>query len=133
MEKCNRINWKESLGCVVKVDYEGDIYYITIINYNKQNQKITIQWKDRQISLRTGDFTSCKIGKLIKRVTNEFKLEIGQILYDKKRHLMIIDRRYIKNKKNENIKHYKYKCLKCGFDGNAECYSRGEKMSEYWI
>lgn len=131
--KGNRINWKESLGCVVKVDYEGDIYYITIINYNKQNQKITIQWKDRQISLRTGDFTSCKIGKLIKRVTNEFKLEIGQILYDKKRHLMIIDRRYIKNKKNENIKHYKYKCLICGFDGNTECYSRGEKMSEYWI
>lgn len=41
--KGNRINWKESLGCVVKVNYEGDIYYITIINYNKQNQKITIQ------------------------------------------------------------------------------------------
>ena len=47
---------------------------------------------------------------------NDFKYEIGQNLKDEKKDFIIIDRKYEKDKNGHNIKLYRYKCNKCGYD-----------------
>lgn len=74
----------------------------------------------------------------------KYKYEIGKRIIDDKRDIMITDKKYItkrqkgKQYKNGyvtvNIKYYKYKCNKCGFDAGKH-YSTRHKVykKEYWI
>lgn len=62
----------------------------------------------------------------------DFKYEIKQYIKDDKRDLVIIDRKYIKDKNGWNYKYYKYKCNKCGFDC-GEHYIKGQYKKEYWV
>lgn len=59
----------------------------------------------------------------------KWKYEIGQVIKDNKRDIIITERKYIEGKG----KCYKYKCKKCSFDC-GEYYSSVEKISkqEYW-
>lgn len=82
--------------------------------------------------ISTGSLKKCALGKLLGKVTNEFKVKIGQRLKDDKRDLIIIDRKIIKDKKGQNKKYYQYKCNKCGFECE-EHYKNGEYQEELWM
>ena len=64
--------------------------------------------------MKTENFEKCKIGVILNKITNNFKIEIGQSFKNDKRDLVITDREY-KNKNGCNRKYYKYTCNKCGW------------------
>lgn len=72
------------------------------------------------------------IGKMLGVITGSFKVEIGTLFKDDKRDLVITDREYIKSKRGQYKKYYKYKCNKCGFDC-GEHYKNGEYNNSFFI
>ena len=109
-----KINWKESIGYKCKFKYDNIEGEIEIIDYNKNNRKLTIKYLDYDLfEILYSEFKKCRFGKLLKKKTNEFKVEIGQTFKDNKRDLIIINKKYKKDKKGQNYKYYKYKCNKC--------------------
>lgn len=120
-----KINWKESIGHKVSYIYNDKNGEIEIVNYKKETQDLFIISQDEKFKIKTYDFVKSKISKIIGKRTKEFKIEIGTVLKDDKRDLMIIDREYreyIHKPTKEgriykqNIKYYKYKCNICGYD-----------------
>jgi hypothetical protein len=124
----NQINWQKSVGCTVKFIYD-DIKGEIKIAYYKQSNKETYLYinylNQNPFCISTYNFKTCRLGKLLNKYTNEFKVEIGQIFKDDKRDLIITDRKYRKDKENCNRKWYKYKCNKCGWD---EGWMREEQL-----
>lgn len=110
------VDWTNSVGYSVHFIYEDIDDYLIIKEYIKgENPKIIIEFNDREIEIPISTFHKCAIGKLLNKISSDFKIEIGQIFKDNKRDLVIIDRekRIDKSNKNYNRKYYKYKCLKC--------------------
>lgn len=113
------INWPQTVGCKVSGVYEGLEFEVEIINYLKQNNKnkLILKYLDKdEFKIQIDNFKDCKLGKLLGKITNDFKVEIGQMFKDSKRNIIIIDRAYKSNKRCQNQKWYKYRCLKCKYD-----------------
>lgn len=111
-----RINWGESIGHKVKFIYDDVQGEVEIVDYHQKEQRLNIRYLDCELlSIKTGDFSKCSLGKLLKKKTNDFKIETGEVFKDKKRNLIIIGREYRKIKRGERIKWYKYACNKCGW------------------
>lgn len=120
-----KINWKESVGYKIKFIYnsiEGEVELIT----NKDNDFISIKYKNVIFDINKESFKKCKFGNLLKVVTKDFKIEIGQTIKEKNIDLTIIDREYreCKGKPDKkgrvytkNEKWYLYHCNKCGYNG----------------
>lgn len=112
------IDWRNSVGYSIYFIY-GDIDgYITIDSYNSKNKLLNVFYNGQYFNIHVSNLKKCKIGKIIKVITNDFKVEIGQVFKDSDRNLTIIDRKYNKRQdKRRNscydIKYYKYKCNKC--------------------
>ena len=131
-----RINWKLSIGYKVNFMYENIEGWIKIIGYD--GKWLQIKYLDKPIFMTDkGSFSKCAFGKLLGKITDEFKVEIGQIFKDEKRDIVIIDREYRKAKNGNNEKWYKYTCNICSwaegwirecniFSGNgcSCCYNR---------
>lgn len=113
-----KINWNETIGLKVPFIYDDIEGEIEIIDYNKDIEKLFVAYKDKTFYIDKDNIRKCRIGKIVGRRTGEFKKEIGEIIKDKRRDLIITDRerrRIYKEKKEkyENEKWYKYKCNKC--------------------
>lgn len=81
-----------------------------------KNGMLKIKYLNNDIfNMHTNSFKKCKFGKILKKHTGEFKYEVGQIIKDDKRDLLIVDKEYRINKNNNNKKWYRYKCNKCGW------------------
>lgn len=108
----NRINWKESIGYKCSFKYDDIEGEIEIVGYN--TPKLTVKYLDYDLfKIDTAHFQKCKLGKLLKKCTNEFKVKIGTNFKDTKRDLTIIDKEYKKEKNEQIKKYYKYHCNKC--------------------
>jgi len=55
---------------------------------------------------------------LNKRITNNFKVEVGQNIKDEKRDIVIIELSRIKQANNKSQKFIRYKCYKCGYESD---------------
>lgn len=126
----NQINWKASIGYKVKFIYDDIKGEIEIVDYDGKYLYIRYQ-DDKPFKIYYGGLQQCCLGKLLNKITKEFKVEIGQTFKDNKRDLTIIDREYRpivrENGYIENKKWYKYKCNVCGYD---EGWIVEEKLSE---
>ncbi|WP_252251327.1 hypothetical protein [Clostridium sp. VAP52] len=110
------INWFMSIGKSVYFLYEDIENRFEIIGYNESKQELKIKQDDTEYYIKTSVVKKNHLGKIIKKITSEFKVEIGQIFKDNKRDLTIIDREYRKEKNGtDKRKWYKYKCNKCGW------------------
>ena len=124
--KDNRINWKKSIGLMVKGIYEGTEFEIEIVDYKEGY--LYIKYLDEEpLKIWTTSFRNCSLGSLLRKRTGEFKIEIGTIFKDEHRDIIIIDR-----KKQNGDKYYKYKCNKCGFKC-GEHYKNQEHIEESWV
>lgn len=110
-----RIDWKNSIGCVVRFVYDDIEDVVEILNY--KNEYLTIRYKDyNDFKINAYHFKNACLGNLLKRNTSDFKIDIGEILKDNGRNLTILN----KEKRNRSdgdghYKYYEYKCNKCGY------------------
>ncbi|NFF77684.1 hypothetical protein FCV38_11995 [Clostridium sporogenes] len=105
------IDWKNAIGKKINFYYDDIQGQIKIMSYESKKSYLCIKYKDNIVQIDTYNFKRCKLGKLLKKRTSEFKVEIGKSFKDNKRNLIIIDREY-----RERKKYYRYKCNKCGWD-----------------
>ncbi|WP_297419528.1 hypothetical protein [Clostridium sp.] len=110
------INWKKSVGYKVKFTYEDIEGEVEIIKC--EGNILHIKYMGTEVfEIFTASLKKCQLGGLLGKITNKFKVEIGQVFKEDKRDLTIIDKKYIKDKNNnQNKKWYKYKCNVCGYD-----------------
>ena len=120
------IDWDNSKGYKVKGIYEGFEFEVEIIDYKEKH--IYLKYLDKApFKIYSSGFKKCQLGKLLGMITNDFKIEIGTQFKDDKRDIVIVDRKYI-----GNIKNYRYKCNKCGFDGGKH-NKKGQEQENHWI
>ena len=121
------INWKECKDRKIYFTYESINGYFIIREYDSKNTRhpsVLVEY-NKQLkwmlvdNIRYFQFIPIKEKNIVDKPV-EYKYQIGEILYDEKRYIRIINR-YIKygnpNKKNQTarIKFYDIECLKCGF------------------
>lgn len=109
-----KIDWEKSIGSTINFVNEDISGKIKILDYNKTNQKVKINYEDEIIWFSTSSLLGSKITRLTKRAKQrkDFKYEIGDII----NRMLIIDKFYEQGKK-QRLKKYKYKCLRCGYIG----------------
>ena len=111
------IDWILSIGYKIRFIYDGLEGELEIINYNSKTKYLYIKYLNKEpFKIHTANFQKCKFGKLLGRITNEFKIEIGKNFKDNKRDITITSRELRKRSYDENRdwKYYKYVCNKCG-------------------
>ena len=112
----NRIDWENSIQYRVRFLYDDIQGFIKILNYDKENEKLFIEYDNKNYNINTTIFKNCCLGRILNKKTKDFKIEIGQIFKDDKRDLIITDREYRDREDNKgNNKWYKYTCNKCGW------------------
>ena len=127
----NSINWKQSIGYNIKFIYDDIKGEIKIINY--EDKCLYIKYLNNPIfTIKTDVFKVCKLGKLLNKYTDDFKLKIGQLIKGDKINLTITDKEHKKGTNNRNRKKYKYKCNICGFDC-GEHYRNQQFNEEIWV
>lgn len=129
------IDWKRSVGYKVNGIYKGEKFEVEIVGYGiNRKEYLTIKYENKEFEIRNSDLSRCRLGRVLGKITSEFKIEIGQTFKDENRDLIIIDRKVIFDKNNKAWKSYKYHCNKCGFDGNTRHWNVIEKeyKNELW-
>ena len=127
--KGNIINWNKCENIMVHFIYDNIEGDIEIIKYLKERSRILVKYNDKEYNIKTGHFVNCNIGKILGKITSDYKIEIGTRFKDDKRDITIIDRKYRKGKG----KCYKYKCNICGFNcGKHYSFRNKQYKSESW-
>lgn len=116
-----KINWKASIGFKIHCIYNNIEDNIEIINYDKY--MLIIIYKHEIFKLSTTQFSDCKLGRIFKTRTKEFKVKIGVNFKDEKRDIVVIKNEYRKIEQTDkkgristvNQKWYKYTCNVCGW------------------
>ena len=118
-KKC--IDWNNCIGKQVSFIYNSNKYILTIISYDNKISRLKVKYNNNESYIYTNPFLKGQIGKVIKKRTIDFKVEIGTIFKDNNRDMIIIDREYKQDKNKRKWKWYKYQCNKCGYhDGWIE-------------
>ena len=110
-----QINWKKSIGYVVKFKY-GDIEdEFSIVDYISKGSSVFIKHNySDDFEINSSHLARCKLGNLLGRQFKcNFQCNIGDVFKDNKRDLIITDREYKKD--NISREWYKYTCNKCGW------------------
>lgn len=105
------IDWKKSNGAIIPFKYD-DIESNIIVLGKKDSQHIEIQipnYTDYYV-IAVFQLKNCQIGGALKRITPDFKYNIGDVING-----VLITKRY---KNNREKKYYNYKCLNDGYCGN---------------
>lgn len=114
--KKGTINWGECVGYTVPFIYDNITGHITIEKYDVNTRSLYIKYLDESVfTLKTPEFLKCKLGRLLGKYTDKFKVEVGTNLKDANRDLIITNQKYI-YKSGKKYKYYNYKCNICGFD-----------------
>ena len=98
-KKC--IDWNNCIGKQVCFIYNNNKYILTIISYDNKISRLKVKYNNNESYIYTNPFLKGQIGKVIKKRTIDFKVEIGTIFKDNNRDMIIIDREY-KQDKNKN-------------------------------
>lgn len=131
------IDWINSTGFKVNFEYDGIVGEFKIIGYNKNDKKLSILYHDKVYYILTGNMVKCHIGKIINAKNYDYVYNVGDIIKDKHRNIIIKERTYMLNYYKNNkipfkVKAYKILCLKCGFS-SGEHYKNGILKNEYIV
>ena len=113
------INWSVSIGYIVKFIYDDLEGWLEIVSYD--SRFLYIKYLDKPIfKILTASFRKCKLGELLNKNSNNFKIEMGVKIKDDNRDILITNREYrtVYNKNGtfrQNQKWYKYTCNVCGW------------------
>ena len=113
----SQIDWEKGIGYKVKFIYDDIKGEVKIYDY--KNKYLYVKYLNKDIfKIYIGNFMRCCFGKLLSKYTGEFKIKIGTSFKDDKRDIIIVNKEYRFNEggHGQDIKYYKYKCNKCGYD-----------------
>lgn len=111
----NQIDWKRSIGFEIEFKYGNIEGILKIVDY-KAKGRIGVKYLNYDIYyIKIGSLSRCQLKKVLRIITDEFRIEIGTIIKDEKRDLIITGRF-----KNLHKKMYNYTCNKCGYNGVVE-------------
>ena len=79
----DRINWKDSVGCKVKFIYDDIEGEIEVIDYIIKKQRLNIRYGNKDFSIKTINFSKCRLGELLGTHTKKYKYNIGEIIQTK--------------------------------------------------
>lgn len=113
--KNNKVDWGKSKEYKVHFIYDDIEGNIEILDYNTKIGKLKIKYNNQEFDMYINGFRNCTLGKIVGKVTSDFKIKIGTTFKDDKRDIIITNMEYRKDKNNNNRKWYKYKCNKCGW------------------
>ena len=108
------IDWKNTIGYKVKFVYDDVEGEVEIIDYEKLHVKFS--YNNETYDILTDNFRRCNLGKVLGKMTNDFRIKLYSRIKDTKRDMLIVDKKYKKDYKGQNKKYYKYKCNNCGWD-----------------
>ena len=111
------INYQAMVGMKLELLYEGEIYVgVKILEYIKgSNPRFVIEYNGQKHNILCGNFIVGKFGGVLKLITKDFKVNIGDVFKDSKRDMIITNKEHRKDKRGENEKWYKYTCNRCGW------------------
>ena len=115
--KGKNINWKESVGYKVRFiyyDVEGEV---EILDYDTKTRKISLLYLDKPVYVMgCADFSIGKLATLLGKYSGDFRMEIGKVLKNEKRDIIITDREYRRDESGQNWKWYRYTCNVCKWE-----------------
>ena len=94
------INWENAKNKTVKFIYKNIEGELKIIKRLK-NDKILIEYNNKEIKLPVNSLLYCQLGSLFSQKNGKFKINVGCTFKDDKRDIVIIDREYRKNLKKK--------------------------------
>lgn len=107
------INWKQSVGYVVRFIYNDIEGELEVLDYEPKGQKLLLGYNNNKHNIRTSDFIRCKLGRIVGCVCGDFKYDIN----DEFDNIIIIDKEFRARRRNynriEKQKWYKYHCNIC--------------------
>lgn len=96
------IDWDKVYEMNVEYYYEGVIYNLEMGIYNKKNKKVEIIYNGKNYLINIDNFKKGHIGAIVGKITDKFRVEIGEEFKNDKIDLIIIDRNY--EERPHNIK-----------------------------
>ena len=115
---------KISEGTVLKTEHEKYGYHeFVVIKY--EEGKLYLKYEGTDVSIDIPNLLAGRIGSLIGECYMRYKHKVGDIV----RNLEVTKQIRVGER---NLKAYKYKCLKCGFDCGKH-YRSGELTEEHYI
>ena len=108
----SQFDWINSIGIKVNFIYGSIEGIVEIIKYTTKDKMLSIRYCDKEFKIYVSGFKNCSFGELLKIKTIDYKYNINDIINDYK----ILDKIRIKRGKKTE-KGYKYKCLKCSYEG----------------
>lgn len=115
-----QIIWQKSVGLSFNFLYDGIKGNLKIIDYNKDNQNIYLEYNNNKYKTKTSDILKCRLSYIIGLKIREFKYNIGDIINFKTGDIKIT-----KSFRNNKGKRYEYKCLNCGQYNEIQEYMIG--------
>lgn len=123
--KTKQINWKECKGFLINFQWDNIIGTIKILDIRriKKDTKLLLKYKDNEMWISSSHILRCKISMLIGIKTYNYFYNIGDIINDGKRNIIIT-----KLIRISEYRAYEYKCLKCGYIGTiTESHMAGKR------
>ena len=75
-----RIIWATCVGKECAVKYNGEIYNIKILSYNKEKRSVHIRCNEKEHNMTTSNLIQGNIGLLIGYLTTDFTYKVGDIV-----------------------------------------------------
>lgn len=108
-------DWKNSIGVTCKFIYDDVEGNVQIVDYiSDSHPKLKISYNEIEYICDTGTFVNVSFGKMLKKITSEYKFNLNEIISSQTGELKIIDRNVIYDSNNHRWKEYEIQCLQCG-------------------
>ena len=109
------IIWATCAGKECAVKYNGEIYNIKILSYNKEKRSVYIKYNEKEYNMTISNLMQGNIGLLIGYLTTNFKYNIGDIVNGYR----ILSQERTKKKNGKAYRSYNVECLKDGYKNNV--------------
>lgn len=110
------IDWENCKGIYVNFIYDeldGKILIKDILLYNNGKKKLLLEYNGIERIMSTDPFKNANLGALLNKIHLDYVFNIGDVITDDKKDIIIIDRKIINNRR-----YYKFRCNKCGCESD---------------
>ena len=112
----SKTNYQAMVGMELELLYEGSVYKVKVLEYIKGSKsRFVVEYNGQTHNIQCDSFVNGQFGGVLKLITKDFKVNVGDIFKDDKRDMIITNKEHRKDERGENKKWYKYTCNKCNW------------------